>query len=46
MVPAGRARALAEAIREGQFLELPEIGHMPIIEAPDLVADALNRITQ
>ncbi|HXV23349.1 MAG TPA: alpha/beta hydrolase [Alphaproteobacteria bacterium] len=46
MTPAGRGRALAEAIAGAQFVELPEIGHMPIIEAPALVADALVRISK
>ncbi len=44
MIPARHGRALAEAIRGAEFLELPEIGHMPIVEAPSLVADALVRI--
>ncbi len=44
MTPAKRGRALAEILKDAEFVELAEIGHMVPIEAPDAVADALVQI--
>ena len=44
MAPARRGRALAEAISGAEFLELPEIGHMTMAEAPAELSAALLRL--
>ncbi len=44
MTPAKRGQALAEAIPGAEFVELLEVGHMLMSEAPDAVTDALVRI--
>ena len=43
MTPSGRGRALAEAIG-AEFIELPEIGHMPMAEAPAELSKTLLRL--
>jgi pimeloyl-ACP methyl ester carboxylesterase len=50
MTPIEHSRALAEALPDAEFIELPDVGHVAILEAPDavdgplldLVARALN----
>ena len=44
MTPSRRGRMLAETIAGAQFLELPEIGHMPMAEAPGELSAALIRL--
>lgn len=44
IVPAGKARALAETCKEPILVELPETGHASPIEQPDRVASALARL--
>jgi pimeloyl-ACP methyl ester carboxylesterase len=46
MTPSPRGRALAESIGGAQFLELPEIGHMLMAEAPAELSAALIRLLQ
>jgi pimeloyl-ACP methyl ester carboxylesterase len=44
MAPARRGRALADAILGAEFQELPEVGHMPMAEAPAELSGALIRL--
>jgi pimeloyl-ACP methyl ester carboxylesterase len=46
MTPARRGRALAEAIRGARHEELPGIGHMLPVEAPERVSELLLSIAQ
>ncbi len=39
--PASEMRAIAEALPQGQFVQIPGIGHMAPLEAPDAVNAAL-----
>jgi pimeloyl-ACP methyl ester carboxylesterase len=41
MTPSGKARALAEALPDGQTILIPGAGHMMMSETPDAVIDAL-----
>lgn len=40
-IPIGRGRALSDRIGQGQFHPLPQVGHMPQLEAPDAALAAL-----
>lgn len=41
-IPLQRGRALAQRIQPKRFIELPGLGHLPQIEGPNIVLDALN----
>lgn len=42
LIPIQRAREINDAIPHSTFLELPEVGHMPMMESPKEVASALK----
>jgi pimeloyl-ACP methyl ester carboxylesterase len=44
LIPVQRAREINEAISHATYLELPEVGHMPAMEAPEAVASALKNM--
>lgn len=41
IVPLGEAEAMAEAISTAEFVVIPDAGHLPNLEQPDLFNDAL-----
>jgi pimeloyl-ACP methyl ester carboxylesterase len=41
IVPLAYARHLAESLTKGRLIEIPGAGHMPMLEQPQLLADAL-----
>lgn len=43
VTPPELGRELAEALPRGQHLALPGIGHLPLLEAPQVMAEALTR---
>jgi 3-oxoadipate enol-lactonase len=45
MVTTARARAMADRIPDGRFVEIPESGHAPPLEHPEAVSDALLEFT-
>lgn len=42
--PVDRSRAIAEALPDAELVIIPGAGHMAILEAPDVVNDALRRL--
>ncbi len=42
IVPLSISREMAKLMRSPQLVEIPEAGHMPMLEQPELVAKALN----
>ncbi|MER0236684.1 alpha/beta hydrolase [Fulvimarina sp. MAC8] len=42
-IPIARGRALHEAMPKAAFEALPEAGHLPQLEAPEIVLEALDR---
>ena len=45
-IPVDRARSLAALGRQAEFVQVDHAGHAPPLEAPDLVADALNQLVE
>lgn len=37
------AERLEERLPHARLLRLPDVGHWPLLEAPDVVADAIRR---
>lgn len=46
LVPLERAQTVAQLLGKAWFVELPGVGHMPMMEAPQATADALNQLIQ
>jgi 3-oxoadipate enol-lactonase len=44
IVPLEAAKQMAAALPQGRLLELPGTGHMPMMEKPQAVAQALNQL--
>jgi len=44
--PVAQAEALAAALPHGELVVWPDIGHLPHVERPELVVDALARFVQ
>jgi pimeloyl-ACP methyl ester carboxylesterase len=42
LIPVERAREMKAGLQSAHFVELPEVGHMPMLENPQAVADALR----
>ena len=42
LIPVERAREIKTAIPRAQLVELAGVGHMPMMESPQAVADALK----
>jgi 3-oxoadipate enol-lactonase len=45
-VPLERAQTMAQLLGKAWIVELPGVGHMPMIDAPQATADALNQLIQ
>jgi pimeloyl-ACP methyl ester carboxylesterase len=45
LVPPRLGRAVAEAMPRARFAQVPEVGHMIPLEAPEVVADAILELT-
>ncbi len=45
-IPPRRARELAALASDSEYVEVPNVGHATPLEAPDRVADALNRLVR
>jgi pimeloyl-ACP methyl ester carboxylesterase len=43
LVPVERARSVKAAVPQAQLTEIPAVGHMPMMEAPQKTAEALKR---
>ncbi len=41
-----RAQTMAQLLGKGWLIQLPGVGHMPMMEAPQATADALNQLIQ
>jgi pimeloyl-ACP methyl ester carboxylesterase len=46
VVPIERARTTAQMLNRGWLVEIPQTGHMPMMEAPDAVSDALIQLVK
>jgi pimeloyl-ACP methyl ester carboxylesterase len=44
LIPVERARALRGMLRKGYLTEIERVGHMPMMEAPQVTADALKTL--
>lgn len=44
IIPMERARTMAQILRRGWLVEIPEAAHMPMLEAPQAVADAIRQL--
>jgi len=44
LIPIQRAQEIKDAIPHATLLELPKVGHMPAMEAPEAVASALKKL--
>jgi len=44
LIPIQRAQEIKDAISHAALLELPKVGHMPAMEAPEAVASALKKL--
>ena len=42
--PSSEMRCLAEIAKQGTFVEIPESGHLPPMEQPELFADSFRRL--
>ncbi len=45
-VPLERAQTMAQLLGKAWLVELPGVGHMPMLDAPQATADALNPLIQ
>jgi pimeloyl-ACP methyl ester carboxylesterase len=45
-VPLERAQTMAQLLGKAWLVELPGVGHMPMLDAPQATADALNQLIQ
>jgi 3-oxoadipate enol-lactonase len=45
-VPLERTQTMAQLLGKAWIVELPGVGHMPMIDAPQATADALNQLIQ
>lgn len=43
VLPAHHARRLVEALPDAELLPLPDVGHVAMLERPDLITDAVDR---
>jgi len=46
MVPAERAHTMVRLLPWSWLVEIPDVGHMPMMEAPDAVADAFQQLVR
>ncbi len=46
MIPPERSRMMVQLLVRAWLVELPGVGHMPMMEAPDAVAGALRQLIQ
>ena len=46
LVPLERAQTMTQLLGKAWLVELPGVGHMPMLEAPQATADALNQLIQ
>jgi 3-oxoadipate enol-lactonase len=46
LIPVDRARDVKAALPGAELIELPGIGHMPMLEAPDATAGALSKLAK
>jgi pimeloyl-ACP methyl ester carboxylesterase len=44
LIPVERARAIRGAVKKGYLVEIEGVGHMPMMEAPQITAEALNTL--
>lgn len=44
VIPIERARTMAQMLARGWLVEVPQASHLPMMEAPDAVADALLQL--
>ena len=44
LIPVERARAVKATVPEAQLVEIPGVGHMPMMEAPQMTAEALKMV--
>lgn len=45
-IPLERAQTMAQILPRGWMVEIPDAGHMPMLETPELVADALRQLIE
>jgi 3-oxoadipate enol-lactonase len=46
LIPPDRARAVQNVVKEGYLTEIEGAGHMPMMEAPQVTAEALKKFTK
>ena len=44
LIPVERSQTMAQMLSKGWLVEIPEAGHMPMLETPQLVVDALRQL--
>ena len=44
IIPLERARTMTQMLRRGWLVEIPEAAHMPMLETPQVVADAIQQL--
>jgi pimeloyl-ACP methyl ester carboxylesterase len=45
-MPPDAAQTMTQLLPKGWLVEIPEGGHMPMLEAPDAVAEALGQLIE
>lgn len=46
IIPMERARTMTQMLTRGWLVEIPDAGHMPMMEAPEVVADILTQLIE
>ncbi len=46
LVPIEKSREMERLLPRGWLVEIPNAGHMPMMEAPEMVAEALRRLIE
>jgi 3-oxoadipate enol-lactonase len=44
LIPVERARAIREVLKKGHLTEIGKVGHMPMLDAPQVTAEALKTL--
>jgi pimeloyl-ACP methyl ester carboxylesterase len=45
-MPLERGETLAQMLPKGWLVEIPDVGHMPMMENPQVVAESLRQVIQ
>jgi pimeloyl-ACP methyl ester carboxylesterase len=44
LIPVDRARAISAVVKQGHLTEIQGVGHMPMMDAPQVTAQALKAL--